>query len=240
MSTLVQSVDAPDKESTYNYERFNSGDYDLETFSGPAAGEEAIDFEATALDGKPVKLSDFQGKVIVLETGSITCPQYVSNIPAMNQLAEKYPDIVSLVLYVREAHPGSKTPAHRTLDEKTFWAYRATEEDGEGRLVLVDPLDGKGHLAYGSLPDMTYVINPEGVVAFRGRWADPKAVEKVIERVRNGEQMVTDVKAKFSPGRPGPAMRAIWRGGWHAMLDVALMMPNLAYQHLKVGLYSDG
>jgi hypothetical protein len=34
-------------------------------------------------------------------------------------------------------------------------------------------------------------------------------------------------------------MRAIWRGGWRAMLDVARMMPNLAYQHLKVGLYSD-
>jgi hypothetical protein len=149
MSTLVQTIETIDKESAYNYKHFNAKDYDLEAFPGPAAGEEAVDFNATTLDGKPVKLSEFKGKVIVLETGSITCPQYVSNIPAMNQLAEKYPDVVSLVLYVREAHPGSKTSAHRTLDEKTVWAHKATVEDDEGRIVLVDALDGKGHLAYG-------------------------------------------------------------------------------------------
>ena len=54
--------------------------------------------------------------------------------------------------------------------------------------MLVDALDGKGHLAYGSLPDMTYVINPEGVIAFRRRWTDPKVVDEVIERLQKGEQ----------------------------------------------------
>jgi hypothetical protein len=35
---------------------------------------------------------------------------------------------------------------------------------------------------------MTYVINPEGVIAFRCRWTDPKVVDEVIERLQKGEQ----------------------------------------------------
>lgn len=239
MSTYTKNTDtSAHRGSPYNYDHFSASDYDLENFSGPAVGEKAIDFQATNLDGKEVKLSDFFGKIIVLETGSITCPQYVSNIRPMNGLAEKHPDVVSLLLYVREAHPGSQIPAHRSLEDKHSRAEQTRRAESEKRTMLLDDIEGTAHQAYGSLPDMVYVINPEEVVAFRGRWTDPEAIETVIERLKNGTKTVTDVKAKFSPGSPSAGFRTLGRAGWRAMLDVAISLPHLVYQHLKVGRYS--
>ncbi len=239
MSTYTKNSDtSAHRGLPYNYDHFSASDYDLENFSGPAVGEKGLDFQATTLDGKQVKLSDFFGKIIVLETGSITCPQYVSNIRPMNSLAEKHPDVVSLLLYVREAHPGSQIPAHRSLEDKHSRAEQTRRAESEKRTMLLDDIEGTAHQAYGSLPDMVYVINPEGIVAFRGRWTDPEAIETVIERLKSGTKTVTDVKAKFSPGSPSAGFRTLGRAGWRAMLDVAISLPYLVYQHLKVGRYS--
>lgn len=54
--------------SSYNYPHFNLGSYNLENFEGPKIGERAPDFQATDLDGKKIHLSDFQGKIRVLES----------------------------------------------------------------------------------------------------------------------------------------------------------------------------
>ena len=63
--------------NSYNYNTFDAGLYTLDAFIGPKVGEKAVDFTAGTLDGRTVKLSDFFGKPIILETGSFTCPQYV-------------------------------------------------------------------------------------------------------------------------------------------------------------------
>ena len=91
MNTSPQNINsATIKNTAYNYEHFSAADYDLVTFAGPKVGENAIDFTVTDLAGQPVTLSDFFGKIIVLETGSLTCPQSVSNIDPMNSLADNH------------------------------------------------------------------------------------------------------------------------------------------------------
>jgi hypothetical protein len=47
--------------------------YDWDVFKGPRAGEHAIDFPLTDLDGNEVRISDFRGKWLVIETGSSNC-----------------------------------------------------------------------------------------------------------------------------------------------------------------------
>jgi hypothetical protein len=93
----------------YNYERYRMSNYDLSRFDGPKAGEDLIDFKLTALDGRDVSLSDYKGKWLVLETGSLTCPMFVKNIDPLRDVKAKYPDVEFLVIYVREAH--SRSPA---------------------------------------------------------------------------------------------------------------------------------
>ena len=102
----------------YNYLHFDPKDYNFTKFPGPKPGTKYIDFEATTLEGKRVKLSDYLDKPVILETGSITCPIYANASKHMLKLAKTYPDFHFLVLYIREAHPGSKTPAQQTMKDK--------------------------------------------------------------------------------------------------------------------------
>jgi hypothetical protein len=102
----------------YNYSNFKPDYYNFTEFKGAKAGEKALDFDAYGLDGEKVKLSDFLGTWLVLETGSFSCPMYVGNIHKMNRLAKKFKDVRFLVLYVREAHPGSSVPPSNQLRKK--------------------------------------------------------------------------------------------------------------------------
>ena len=70
--------------------------------------QELIDFKLTKLDGKKISLSDYKDKWLVLETGSLTCPMFVKNINPLRDVRAKHPDVEFLVIYVREAHPGSR------------------------------------------------------------------------------------------------------------------------------------
>ena len=54
----------------YNAPRFKVRQYDFDVFAGPAAGEKVEDFRFRGLDGSTVRLSDYRGKWVVLETGS--------------------------------------------------------------------------------------------------------------------------------------------------------------------------
>lgn len=144
---MTASLRTPDTkmDSQYNYDKFRAGPYNFDNFPGPKVGEAALDFTASTLDGRSVNLSDFRGKVVVLETGSIICPQYVHRINPMNELARQYPDIVFLLLYVREAHPGKQIGEHHSFEEKMDCAQRLVASDNEQRLVIVDDLQGSAH-----------------------------------------------------------------------------------------------
>ncbi|MEH6452182.1 MAG: deiodinase-like protein, partial [Psychromonas sp.] len=110
----------------------------------PRVGECAKDFTALGLDGKPIKLSDFKGKRIILETGSVTCPMFGDNIEGMNRVVKKFTDdnTVFLMLYVREAHPGGKLPAHQSQVDKISAAKSTAELSHPNRIFLVDDIAG--------------------------------------------------------------------------------------------------
>ena len=78
----------------YNNSRFRVGDYNFDMFIGPAAGEQFKDFALTDLDsGKEVKISDFTGKWLVIETASSTCSMYTKNIKTMKDVVSGFPDV---------------------------------------------------------------------------------------------------------------------------------------------------
>ena len=71
----------------YNAPRFMVKQYDWDVFVGPVAGDQAVGTTLTDLDtGEEVKISDFKGKWLVLETGSATCSMYTKNIPDMKSM----------------------------------------------------------------------------------------------------------------------------------------------------------
>lgn len=55
-------------------------------------GAQAPDFTLDGLDGEPISLSDFKGKVVFLNFWATWCPPCKAEMPAMGQLYKKFKD----------------------------------------------------------------------------------------------------------------------------------------------------
>lgn len=56
----------------------------------PAPGDRAPEFVLESLDGTPRKLSNFRGKVVLVNLWATWCPPCIAELPVLDQLAEKY------------------------------------------------------------------------------------------------------------------------------------------------------
>ncbi len=219
--------------SQYNYQQFSANQYGFgDNLAGPLIGEQAIDFSVIDIDGNEHSLSGYQGKYVVLETGSITCPMYVSRIEPMNAIAEAHPDVVFLTLYVREAHPGTKIGAHSSFEDKLNLARRVRSEERESRTILVDTITGDVHRSYGTWPNMIYVIAPDGSIAFRGVWNDAAIAEEVIDRLKAGESIDDIQPAGPRNNSFEVTQRVLMRAGGHAVTDFVAGIGPAAVGHL--------
>lgn len=219
----------------YNYKRFGLKEYkNIEHFDGPRVGQIAPDFEALTLDGKKTKLSDFRGRIVVFESGSSTCPATVGTTNAMEELIRKYPHVVFVLLYVREAHPGERTPEHQSFEEKLACARRFKEEERDNRLILVDDLEGTIHKQYGLFPNFVYVIDLEGYVAFRTPWNIPERLNEVLKAI-NERKAIRFPETYELPKLRNVGFRAFRRSGWLALWDLLLNLPTGIWTRYKLG-----
>lgn len=211
----------------YNRPRFTVMQYDWDVFKGPRAGEPAIDFSFSDLDGNEVRISDFRSKWLILETGSSTCSMYTKNIPGMKDLRAQHPDVELILVYVREAHPGERLHQHRTFDEKLNAAKNVAPKYDEDRTVLVDQLAGKFHITYGAMPNIVYVINPEGVVHYRCNWA---TINGLADALKDRENINANEHADMHKLRASRGMwiaiKTMWAGGFLALWDFVIALPN--------------
>ena len=217
-------------KTEYNYKRYKMSEYDLGAFPGSKAGELAENFTVYDQNGKPVSLYDFRGKWVVLETGSITCAMYVKNIPGIKELQVKYPDVEFLLVYVREAHPGSRLGPHQSNGQKIERAEKLRQFYDEPRKILIDDLQGRMHKAYGELPNMVYIIDPDGRIIYRSDWAFPKRIDKILQ---NRNKINTNEHVQIITAAPWIMIPVVLRGGWDALWDISIALPTIIVAHLK-------
>jgi peroxiredoxin len=224
----------------YNHDVFTkesvSKDLTAGRRAGPNPGERAPDFEARTLDGDKIRLSDFSGrKNVVLTLGSVTCPMTAGSIRGINELYDEYSgdDVQFLFVYVREAHPGDRVPAHESLEDKVRAAELLRDEEQIEMPILVDDLRGSIHRKYGKLPNSTFIIDKSGRVAFRALWTRPRVVEGALEallerqRDRGVERAVVSGGEDSSMPMTYPIIylyRALERGGPRALADFRRVM----------------
>ena len=72
----------------------------------------------------------------------------------------------------------------------------------EPRKVLIDGLHGEMHKAYGELPNMVYIIDPDGKIIYRSDWAFPKKIDKILknrDKINTDEhvQIITVIRAGY-------------------------------------------
>jgi hypothetical protein len=219
----------------YNYGNFTKALLMKEVLpdrlGGPQAGERAPQFTARTLDGGEVALRDYEGKSnVVLTFGSATCPFTAASIGGMNRLSEDYGgrEVKFLFVYVREAHPGERLPAHNSMEDKLYAAEVLRREENLVTPILVDGLRGGIHRKYGELPNATYIIDKSGRVAFRCLWTRPRVLKDALEELlqRQQERDVEHAIVGSGEHRAMPATyamlhahRALERGGHQAIHD---------------------
>lgn len=214
----------------YNYTAFSADHYALDNFHGPKPGTKAPDFEMQTVDGGVQNLLDFEGGFLVLELGSITCPLFQSRRPNMEALGTQFPDTSFAILYVREAHPGDARPQHVTQSDKLTNASALKNEDAEGRLILIDDIDGTAHKAYGSFPNAVFIINRNGCVLYVSDWNNPNATGRALKAIQSGNP--AGGQGIFLPAVPKIGLKTLKDAGKGAGMDFLRSFPTLVWKNL--------
>lgn len=111
----------------------------------------------------------------------------------MKRLGEKYRDrdVQFLVVYVREAHPGERAyrtyPQPRDFRQKLAYARELVAHEGLRCPILVDGMDEAVHQRYGGLPNMVYVLDKAGDIAYKATWTRAEEIDRVLAELTADE-----------------------------------------------------
>src|SRR5688572_28929850 len=72
-------------------------------------GKPAPDFTGVDLEGKPVSLADYRGRVVMLDFWATWCGPCVQAIPHIQKVANKFADKPVTVLGINRDQPGSES-----------------------------------------------------------------------------------------------------------------------------------
>ncbi len=104
----------------------------------------------------------------------------------MDQMARDFADQAHfLFVYAREAHPDefSDHPEHHSIEQKYQHARDMRERHKTPRSILVDSLGGDVHHQYGLLPNMSWILDHTGTVAYKAAWTSAQDIRAALEEV---------------------------------------------------------
>lgn len=166
--------------------------------AAPAVGQPAPNFTLTDIEGKTHSLSDYRGKVVVLEWVNPECPFVVKhyegskNIPATQKLAT---DAGAVWLTINSGHQGAQgdfaPAAVKAWQKKTDSAPTAYFRDQDGKV---------GKLYDARHTPTLFIVNPEGLLVYSGGIDDINStnVEDIPKATNFVKAAFSDIKA----GRP--------------------------------------
>ena len=151
-------------------------------FAAAEIGKPAPDFSGTDINGKTHKLSDYKGKIVILESYNQDCP-FCHNHYKTGAMQDLQKELTGKdVIWLMVNSVSSKNSGHRSPEAaKKEWADQkiaatAWLDDGSGQI-------GK---AYGmrTTPHM-FVIDQKGVLAYQGAIDDRPSPEGDPRTARN-------------------------------------------------------
>ena len=149
-------------------------------------GQPAPDFTAPDVQGKPVKLSDYKGKYVVLEWTNPDCP-YVrrhynsGNMPTLQkELGAK--DVVWLTV-------NSTNQSSSEFKSPQDMAKWMAEKGASPKATLIDKDSSVGKLYDARTTPHMYVVDPQGKLIYAGaiddkRWATEASTKSANNHVR--------------------------------------------------------
>jgi hypothetical protein len=142
--------------------------------AAPEIGKPAPEFTLTDSTGTSHKLSDFKGKVVVLEWLNHGCPFVKKHYDEgnMQKLQAKYTGEGVVWLSIVSSAPGKQ--GHMTAEDTN----KTKEEKGSKPTAVLLDEDGKVGQLYGAkvTPEL-FIINPEGALVYAGGIDDKKSTD---------------------------------------------------------------
>lgn len=152
-------------------------------------GAPAPDFSLSSAEGKPVKLSDYKGKVVVLEWFNLGCPfvrkhYHGGDMQALQgELTGK--GVVWLTI-------NSTNPKHENHLDAVAQAAQAKEKGLRSTAVLLDPEGTVGHLYGAKTTPHMYVVDAAGNIAYQGAIDDSPMPLGDPKKARNHVRQAVD------------------------------------------------
>jgi peroxiredoxin len=166
-----------------------------------ARNRSAPDFTLPDADGKPVKLSQYRGKTVILNFWTTTCQPCLEEMPSLADLAKvlaKRDDVVVLTI-----------STDLTKDVALSALQTLLREPKPPFTVLFDPESNVVHDKFGTeLFPETWVIDPKGIVRARFDGARDWSNALVLDLVESFQRPVT-CGLEFQAGKPVGAEAAI-------------------------------
>jgi len=152
-----------------------------EASSEQEKGIKAFDFNFTDVNGNPVRLADYRGKVVVLQFFGTYCPPCKAEIPFLNKLYQEYKGEV-VVIGLSVDYIGEPSSKLKPFVEEMGISYPVVASDEKawenyaGRVTGMD-----------SIPQ-TFIIDKEGYVRYYNVGYTPQydvLFEKAVKELLN-------------------------------------------------------
>ena len=133
---------------------------------------------------------------------------------------------------------GERLGPHKKFDDKIKAAKLVGPRYAEHRRVLVDNFEGDFHRAYGAMPNVLYIIRPDGKIHYRCNWATPAAVRGALrDRARFHTLENADTLSLRAGRKKMHMIRTMWTGGGIALYDFFRGMPLTLARHYKTDTF---
>ena len=115
----------------------------------------------------------------------------MGEVSPLNKLYERFREkgFEFFTVYVREPHPGEHYGPHGSWEQKLKYARDCKTQDGIQNPMLVDDLEGTMHRNYGSMPNMIYVVDKDGNIAYKSMWTDHTEIESGLENLAHADEL---------------------------------------------------
>jgi peroxiredoxin len=168
-----------------------------QAFAAANIGKPAPDFTLKDLDGRPVKLSDFKGRHVVLEWHNHACPFVMKHYDSgnMQSLQTRYDVKETVWLSINSTNPGHQDYLANEKNRAYLAAKKAAPD-----AYLPDP-EGTVGKEYGArtTPHM-YVINPAGTLVYAGAIDDKRSTN--LDDVQTAKNFLVVALEESRAGKP--------------------------------------
>jgi peroxiredoxin len=169
--------------------------------AAPSVGQAAPDFTLTDTSGKPVRLSDFKGKHVVLEWVNPGCPYVRKHYNSANMQGTQKEVTGKGVVWLAINSTETQSYDYLAPDKLAGWM---TQQKAAPTRTLMD-VEGTVGQAYGArtTPHM-YIVNPQGQLIYAGGIdsipsSSADDVKKAVNYVKQGVSQALAGQALSNP-----------------------------------------